>query len=205
MVVGVVLAAGSSKRMGKNKLLLPIAGTSVLEKVIQTLLASDLERILLVGGHESNAIRNQIKRYPVEYLENPNYKMGQSTSIVRAVERLESEASGILFVMADQPLIDAAVINQMLVSFSENPGRILVPFSVSTGKRGAPVLFDACFFKALRDLTGDVGGKEVILAYPDSVTFFPVHSDVFFKDVDTEAAYEALLAYIGERDDDDQA
>lgn len=198
MIVAVVLAAGMSMRMGENKLLLPFKGKTVIENVVRALLSSKVDQVAVVCGHEGEKIKKILENYPVSFIDNPLYASGQSTSIVKSVETVGGFAKGILFVMADQPLITAKAINQIIQC---KPTGIVVPVDGQTGRKGAPVLFGARFFEALRCLEGDVGGRRILEKHPEDVTLVPIDSAYFFEDVDTVEAYENMVFYVGEDDE----
>lgn len=194
MIVAVILAAGLSSRMKKNKLLLPLGDTTVIEHVVKTVLSSKVDYVIVVLGRDHEFIRNLLKSYPIRMLYNDQYEKGQSTSIIKGLETLpRTGVDGVLFAMGDQPLITIEGLNAIIDAFATQKGKIIVPVDTESGKKGAPVLFDQSFFSDIRKIEGDQGGKVVIRQYPDAVYECEIQNAVFFDDIDTEDAYESII------------
>lgn len=192
-IVAVVLAAGLSSRMGNNKLLMPLGNKTVIEHVIQELLKTNVDSIMVVGGNEFSLLQSKLESYPLNWVYNKSYREGQSLSIKAAVAKVMEmkEVRGILFVMGDQPLLDYEEINGMIRVFNQYDQKIVVPVDVNQ-KRGAPVLFHRHFFNAFFDLHGDQGGKKIIVNHPESVIEYKISKAHFFWDVDTAASYNTV-------------
>lgn len=194
MIVAVILAAGLSSRMKKNKLLLPLGETTVIERVVKTVLSSKVDYVIVVSGRDHEFVRKLLKYYPVRLLYNDQYEKGQSTSIIKGMETLpKTGIEGVLFAMGDQPLITVSGLNAIIDAFTMKKGKIVVPVNQETGKKGAPVLFDQSFFSEIRKIEGDQGGKVVIRQFPDEVFECEIQNPEFFDDIDTEEAYEAII------------
>ncbi|GAU77101.1 molybdopterin cytidylyltransferase CTP [Fusibacter sp. 3D3] len=197
-ISGVVLAAGASTRMQKNKILLPIDETTVIETVIKTLLQTELSEVIVIGGRDYNRLSKVLEAYPVQCHENNAYFEGQSTSMIKGLSKIRDDAEGCFFFMGDQPLIDVENINQMIEVFrmSVNPKTIITP--VGTEGRGTPVLFGAAWFDALKQIRGDQGGRSIIRAADVHVIPHFVERSSFFWDIDHEEMYHKVLsAYNG--------
>src|SRR3954464_3368614 len=105
-IAGIVLAAGLSSRMGTNKMLLRVGGTSLLRRTIGTALAARLDPLLVVLGHESERALVEISDLPVTPVQNPEYSQGMNTSL-RAGARALPDAAGAVVLLGDMPLVDA--------------------------------------------------------------------------------------------------
>lgn len=194
MIVAVILAAGLSSRMKKNKLLLPLGETTVIEHVVKTVLSSKVDYVVVVSGRDHDFVRKLLKYYPIRLLYNDQYEKGQSTSIIKGMETLpRTGVEGVLFAMGDQPLITVEGLNTIIDAFALKKGKIIVPINSETNKKGAPVLFDRSFFSEIKKIEGDQGGKVVIRQFPDEVFECEIQSSEFFDDIDTEEAYEAII------------
>jgi molybdenum cofactor cytidylyltransferase len=198
---GIVLMAGLSSRMGLPKALLPLGGQPALVRILSEALASRLDRIVLVLGARSRMIRQALGelrhngRLSIVY--NPAYRQGLSTSVIKGLGRIDPEASGVMFLMGDQPLLRAAVINRLIRKFLGNPDCIVVP---QYGSRpGNPVTFPASLIPELKKLTGDRGGREIIRSHPDRVCFQPVRPARAGWDMDTREDYEKIKEWIDEK------
>lgn len=194
MIVAVILAAGLSSRMKKNKLLLPLGETTVIEHVVKIVLSSKVDYVIVVSGRDHDFVRKLLRDYPIRLLYNDQYVKGQSTSILKGMETLpRTGVEGVLFTMGDQPLITVEGLNAIIDAFTMKKGKIIVPFNPETNKKGAPVLFDQSFFSEIRKIEGDQGGKVVIKQFPEEVFECEIQSSEFFDDIDTEEAYEAII------------
>ncbi len=192
MISAVVLAAGKSERMGQNKLLLPLAGKPLLVWVLDAVCQTSIEDIVVVTGRDSEAVNRQVAVYPVKVVYNEAYRSGQASSIACGIRALDSRSRCCFFFMADQPLIDCSLIEFMINSFQ--PGKILQP--TYRGKVGAPVLFDACYYEALKQITGDRGGRQVIRANMRNVNHIDWPNHQQFLDIDDKDDLSAISQLI---------
>ena len=97
MISAVILAAGESRRMGKqNKLLLPVSGEALLVKLVASVCASDVGQVLVVIGHEAEKIRRELNEFPLNFVYNPNFSEGMTTSIKYGVKVVSHECDGLL-------------------------------------------------------------------------------------------------------------
>ncbi|MDD9302216.1 MAG: nucleotidyltransferase family protein [Desulfobacter sp.] len=191
---GIILAAGMGRRMGKTKQLLLFQGKPVLVHVLEQGIAAGLDPLILVLGHRAKEIQNQLPDLPVDLVINTHYQSGMASSIVAGLERLEKiqnpPGPGALFVLGDQPLVRAPTMKTIICTALKRPEQIVVP--VFKGKQGNPVWFDPCFFKDLKKLTGDTGGKALFKQFPEAMTRVEVDSQAVCLDLDTKEDYLSL-------------
>jgi molybdenum cofactor cytidylyltransferase len=205
MVSAVVLAAGMSTRMGRNKLLLTFRDKPLVVHAVDTLLASTVSEIIVVLGHESEKVCDQLEDYAgqvangaqrgrVRLVKNPDYRDGLSTSVRTGVEAVSPGAVAIMIYLADQPLLEPADVDRIIAAFAvakaENK-MIVVPFF--EGERGNPVILDASLRDSILGIVGDVGCKGVIKRYPEKVYAIEMENDHVVRDVDDARAYEKLV------------
>ena len=205
MVSAVVLAAGMSTRMGRNKLLLTFRDKPLVVHAVDTLLASKAGEIIVVLGHESQKVWDQLEDYAgpvsnggqrrrVRLVKNPDYRDGLSTSVRTGVQAVSPEAEAIMIYLADQPLLEPADVDRIIAAFATakvNDKMIVVPFF--KGERGNPVLLDASLRDSILGIVGDVGCKGVIKRYPEKVYAIEMENDHVVRDVDDAQAYERLF------------
>ena len=194
MFSAVVLAAGMSTRMGQNKLLLRFRDQALIVRAVDTLLASKIDEVIVVLGHEIEKARAELKGKPVRLAQNPDYRDGLSTSVRTGVEAVSPQADGIMIYLADQPLLEPADINQIAAALTDAKKvnkSIVVPFF--EGERGNPVVLDASLRVAILGIVGDVGCKGVIKRYPEKVYILDMENDHVVRDVDDIQAYERLV------------
>ncbi|MEX2630978.1 MAG: molybdopterin-binding/glycosyltransferase family 2 protein [Tistlia sp.] len=193
-IAALVLAAGQGRRMGgPNKLLLPYRGEPLLRAAVRAAQESDAAEVLVVTGHERQAVEAALEGLGVRTLHNPDYAEGLSTSLKAGLAGLPAEVDGVVVLLGDMPQVGAGVIDRLIAAFDPLEGRAICQPSWH-GKRGNPVLFARRFFAEVQALGGDVGAKPLLADYPELVCEVPVEAEAVLSDVDTPAAYRALTA-----------
>ena len=181
MIAAIVLAAGLSRRMGRQKLLLDLKGKPVVRWSVEATLPH-VDDCVVVTSDNAGLVRAALTGLPVRYVENPRPEDGQGSSIAVGVAALEPSTTAMVVVLGDQPLTPPDVIPALLAAQRESGKAIAAPSY--RGARGTPVLFSAAVFGELRTLTGDVGARAVVSARPERVVV--VELDVAMPaDVDT--------------------
>ena len=187
-----LIAAGASKRMGKPKQLLAWGNESLVEHQIKVLLETKSSLSVVLGAY-SNKIIPIIEKFSVAIYLNEDWEKGMGTSIACGVKKLIEKGptvDGVLISLIDQPLITSAHFKKMLTLFQPGKDQIIVSNS-NDGWSGAPVLFDATYFKELLKLKGDEGAKVIVKKYRNSAKL--IDTADLLKDIDTHEAYLELL------------
>lgn len=189
MIAAVVLSAGESSRMGRPKALLPIEGETFIGRIVGSLKRTQVGKILVVLGHNAGPLAAAIGALPVEILINPNYQLGQLSSLQVAVRTLlpDPDCDGMLVHLVDHPYIDASLVDRMIRQFYESKKDIVVPRC--RGKRGHPVLFSRRLFGALLDAPMDQGAKAVVNAHGDATLEMETDEEGITVDIDTPELY----------------
>ncbi len=188
-----VLAAGQSRRMGAdNKLLLDISGAPMVTHVVDALLASAVVDLVVVTGHDPDAVRAALSGRPLRFAHNADFTAGMSTSLHTGIRALAEDAriDGALVALGDMPYVRTRHIDALLAAFDDGAS-IAVP--VRAGRRGNPVLWAREHFDRLLAVTGDQGGREVIRAHAASVVEVDVDDDAVLVDLDTPEALARAL------------
>ena len=193
-VAGLILAAGLSRRMGTAKVLLPWRGRPLVRHLAEVALASRLEEVVVVTGHQVDATAAALVDLPVRLVHNPEFESGLASSLRAGVASIHDHADAVLIMLADQPLLGVELIDRLIEAFGETGARIVAP--VAAGRRGNPVLFARALFGRLLEVRGDEGARAVIEAQRDQVHRIEVDSDIF-EDIDTPEAYARLAASHG--------
>lgn len=193
-IAALVLAGGQSRRMGEiNKLLADIGGRSMVRHVVDHVLESSAEPVVVVTGHEADRVRSALGGCPVNFAENPDFADGLSTSLKTGLAALPPDTAGVIVCLADMPKVSAAVIDRLIAAFDPVEGRaIVVP--TRRGKRGNPVLFGRRFFEEMGLVSGDVGARHIIGEHDELVVEVEVEDESVLTDIDTPAALAALTA-----------
>jgi molybdenum cofactor cytidylyltransferase len=191
-IAAIVLAAGRSTRMGaSNKLLADIGGRPMARVVVETVLASRTRPVLVVTGHQAEAVRAALAGLDVTFVGNPDYAAGLSTSLKAGLHALPLDSAGGLVVLGDMPRITAAHLDEMIAVFERGGGtNIVVP--VHNGERGNPVLWPAAFFVEMLALEGDAGARSLLATHAGRVREVDLGVDAIFADIDTPEALAAL-------------
>ncbi|MFZ1991555.1 MAG: molybdopterin-binding/glycosyltransferase family 2 protein [Alphaproteobacteria bacterium] len=188
---GILLAAGLSRRMGRNKLLEMFHGKPLVRHAAEALAAAPLARRIVVVGHDASQVEAAIAGLPVEFVGAPNYAEGMSQSLRTGLQALDGDADAVLVMLGDMPALSVSHIERLLAAYDPEEGRtICVP--VFNGRRGNPVLFGSEYFKDLMAIEGDMGGRAIIESNRDAVAEVPMPDDAVLKDVDTPEALKAL-------------
>jgi len=192
MIVAVVLSAGESSRMGRPKALLPVDGVRFIEKIVTALKSTRVAKIIAVLGHDADEMRRQIGDLPVTMVVNPNYKRGQLSSLVAAINSIQSSkdsasVDGILVHLVDHPYINPDLVNLMIDRFHETKKLIVVPRY--QGRRGHPVIFSSALFAELLAAPLDQGAKTVVHAHRDDTLEIDTEDEGVTIDIDTPEEY----------------
>jgi CTP:molybdopterin cytidylyltransferase MocA len=184
--VAVVLAGGTSQRMGRNKLLMEVAGRPMIRHVVETV-RGVVEDVVVVTGHQPERIAEALARLPVRILRlAPD--SGEASTIAQALASV-TPATGTLVCVGDQPRLTGREISGLIeVYLAGRRDRPLVP--MRGGRRGFPIIappdFDA--------LEVDLWAEDVALAHPGRIDVFDTRNPVYESSVDTPEDYRALFA-----------
>lgn len=191
-IAALVLAGGQSRRMGElNKLLAEIDGRAMVRHVVDNVLQSAADPVVVVTGHEADRVRAALGGCPVTFAENPDFADGLSTSLKTGLAALPQDTDGAIVCLADMPKVSGSVLDRMIAAFDPVEGRaIVVP--TRRGKRGNPVLFARRFFEEMGAVSGDVGARHIIGEHDEVVAEVEVEDEAVLLDVDTPAALAAL-------------
>lgn len=186
-VGAVVLAAGASERFGATKQLLPWDGGTLLSHGVDVALASQAGPVVVVLGHQADACQAAVGDRPVQVVINPDWSQGQSSSVKAGLAALPSNLNAVLFLLADQPGITPAVINNLIARHRTTLAPVVWP--EYEGRRGNPVLFDRATFPELMRLFGDTGGRPVLRTHAEQAERVPVSDPGILFDIDTPGDY----------------
>ncbi|MBL4665750.1 MAG: molybdopterin-binding/glycosyltransferase family 2 protein [Sneathiella sp.] len=191
-IAAILLAAGQSRRMGtQNKLLALIDEKPMVRHVAETLLAANVDDILIVTGHEADDIVKSMWDLSIRSVQNPKFEDGISTSVKLGFELLHEKFDGILICLGDMPFVSAEQLNLLIDAFNpEDGGAIIVP--TQNGKRGNPALISSQFWEEVREISGDIGAKALISANDHVVHTVEIDSSSIFADIDTPEILASL-------------
>lgn len=190
MVIGIILASGFSRRMGKDKLLMEIDGVKMIESVIKKAKDSSLDEIILI--YRKERVGNIGREYNIKTLYNPRAGLGQSEGLKLAVKNA-SDWAAYMFLVGDQPFITSLLIDSLINEYKRDEESIIVPYY--DGKRGMPTIFPSSFREELLKIKGDKGGRDIIDKNPFSIRKVYIDNEELGFDIDS---LEDLKKYKGE-------
>ena len=186
-VWAIVLAAGMSTRMGTQKLLLPFDGKTIVEKVVENILNSGIDKVMVVLGANHQEIEKVLKSWPVKTVRNENFQEGMHTSVISGVKALPSNAQAILIFLGDQPFIPENVSLKVIEAWKSSGKGIVIP--LFDGKRGHPPLFDMKYRDELSNLDPVVGLRSIALKFPEDICEVETFCPEIVRDIDTKDDY----------------
>lgn len=194
VIVGLVLAAGSSKRAGStNKLLVKVDGLSMVRTVVDAACDSNLDRVVVVTGHEHELVESQLSESAASSIYCASHASGLAHSLSHGISRIGT-VDAVMVCLGDMPHVSVPLINQLVQTIHESDinvnDTIVVP--VVNGKKGNPVVVGNAFFDTLLQHTGDTGAKTLMQQYPDRVFEIAVNNNAVLIDYDTPEALERL-------------
>lgn len=188
-VAAVILAAGGSSRMGRPKQLLPYRGQSLLRRAAAVAGSAGCDPVAIVLGAGSDRLRPELAGANLTVIENPEWADGPGTS-VRAGVRAVWAADAVVFLVCDQPLVNACHVRR-LIDVWRSTG---LPMAASgyAGTVGVPAVFARDCFAALESLPAAAGAKQLLARQPGQVAIVPFPAGEV--DLDTPDDYERLIA-----------
>ena len=191
-IIGIILAAGMSTRLGRPKQLLEINGKALVAHVVDAGLATALDDLIVVTGYRSAAIEVALGTREVRFCHNERFADGQSSSLVAAIDTLPPDTDAVVVLLSDQPTVRSVVIDRLLKQRRDTaPSIVMASYG---GTSAHPVLFGRELFSELREIRGDQGARDVIRRHRSQVATVDGGADAPPPDVDTEEAYSALIA-----------
>jgi molybdenum cofactor cytidylyltransferase len=191
-VGAVILAAGSSSRLGTPKQLLTFRGQTLVRRAARAALGASCDPVVVVTGAHAEQIRNELRGLCVREILNTLWETGMASSIragLGAVMEADAATAAIVVMLCDQPYVTVDVIAALIAAHRADTAAVVA--SQYGGSFGVPALFGRSLFAELAQLEGEAGAKQVIkrhaarahfVSFPDGET-----------DVDTPDDFARLL------------
>ena len=186
-VAAILLAAGSSRRMGSCKQLLPLGNSTVIGRCLDTLGAAGIDEIVVVVSARGQEVAVAAEKYPVRIVVNPDIDGDMASSVRAGRDVVPADVSGVVVALCDYPLVLSATIEQLILAHAGHPGQIVIP--CMDGKRGHPLLFPR---SVLDELTVDRILRDLVQRDPDRVQYVEVHDPGVLIDMDTPEDYQCI-------------
>ena len=190
MISGIVLAGGTSSRLGRPKQLLDLEGRPVLQHVVDAAVDAGLDEVVVVLGHMADEIGSAITLPPqARTCVNPHYAQGQSTSLRAGLSAADPRSEAAVILLGDQPRMRPDLIRAVVDAYRETGGRVVRAWY--GGRPAHPVVFDRSVWENLQAVEGDRGARDLLKAHPE----WEVRVDAGDEspgDLDTWEDYERL-------------
>jgi len=184
----IILAAGSSSRMGLPKQLLQFRGASLLRHAAERALGAHPAEVVAVLGFEADRIKHEIDDLPVRIVLNPLWNEGIASSIRRGLSSLPPTVNAALMLLCDQPFVSTELLIRLITGCTDERPITATGYEQTAG---VPACFQRQLFPELNLLTGDHGAKRIIDKDPSRVTSIPF--DAANTDIDTLEDYQKFL------------
>jgi molybdenum cofactor cytidylyltransferase len=194
MLCAVVLAAGASRRMGVQKLTLPIAGQPMIARSVAAFLEAHIDEVLVVVGPKADVLACALQGCPVRWVTNPAPHSEMLESVRCGIQALPESCVGTFIALGDQPMLNPRIVAALVAAFQKGRHGLIVP--VQGGRRGHPLLVGAGYFGEILRAHENVGLRGLLQAHPDDVREVEVDEAEILEDVDTPADYARLLSRI---------
>ncbi len=159
-VAAVVLAAGVSTRMGRNKLLLELDGETVVRRAVRTAIAAGLSPVVVVTGHARGEVEGQLHGLGCSNVHNDEYMEGTHTSVAAGIGAVGEGCGAAVVILADMPFVTSAMLCTLVDRYRETRPP-LVASRYGGSVNAPPILYDRCLFGELRSMDARCG-REVV-------------------------------------------
>ena len=187
MIWAVVLAAGESRRMGTQKLLLPFGDTTVVGAVVRTALASRVGGTIVVLGADRDAVRGELADRGVGFAVNADFQLGMLSSVQAGFRSLPAGARAAVVMLGDQPFLAAGVVDAVIAAYEESGQGLVIP--TFGGRRGHPVLIDLKFRDEVLGLDQADGLRRLMQSHPGDIREVEAGDANILRDLDTPEDY----------------
>jgi molybdenum cofactor cytidylyltransferase len=188
MITAIVLAAGQSKRMGHQKLVLSWGETTVIRQVISVLQDSGLDEILVVVGGDHKLVEEVLAGLPVRIIFNPTFGNCEMLDTLKlGIEKVNPDTQGILIVLGDQPQIRQSTVDLVLKTYQDGKPSLVIPSYQM--RRGHPWLVDRILWPEILAIQSPLTLRDFLNQHLEMARYVEVKEDSVLRDLDTPADY----------------
>jgi CTP:molybdopterin cytidylyltransferase MocA len=184
-VGAVLLAAGTGSRMGGvAKSLIRLQGVPLINRQLIALSGAGVDEVVVVTGCARDAVEASVASFPVTLAHNAEFALGQQSSVRVGLQALRGNFDAVLVVLADQPLLGAADLTELIAAFKKRPaGHVVVP--VVDGQRGNPIVMDEVALADILASDTNLACRHLIERQPVLVYAHATTNTRFITDLDT--------------------
>jgi len=190
----VVLAAGASTRMGRNKLLLELGGETLVRRAVRAALEGGVDEVVVVLGHEEPLVRAELAGLPCTPLVNPDHAEGAGTSVRTGVRHVAGAVDAVVVVLADMPFVTGEMIATLVRRYRDTRPPLVA--SHYGDVQAPPTLYDHALFGELLQIPGERCAKQVVRRHENEAVVVPWPESAL-RDIDVPADYEGARAELG--------
>ncbi len=192
-IAGVVLAAGASTRMGRNKLLFDIEGEPLVRRAVTHALAAGLDPVIVVLGHEADRVQRELVGLPCRTVLNADYALGVNGSLKTGVAAVPPDAGAVVVVLADMPFVTGDMIATLVARYRAGTAPLVI--SDYAGVNAPPMLYDRVLFGELQTMEGEGCGRQVVRRHRHEAIAVEWSADAL-TDLDVPEDYERVRALL---------
>jgi molybdenum cofactor cytidylyltransferase len=189
-VAAIVLAAGSSTRMGRNKLLLEVGGESLVRRAVRAAIAGGVDEVVVVLGHDEDRVRAELDGLECRPVVNPDHAEGAGTSVRTGVRHVQG-ADALVVVLADMPFVTAEMIGGLVQRYRATRPPLVV--SHYGDVQAPPTLYDRALFEELLAIPGERCAKQVVRRHEGEAEVV-AWAAAALRDIDVPADYDDVRA-----------
>ena len=192
-VSAILLAAGTSSRMGQAKQLLPLGNSTVLAQTLEHARAAAVDEVILVLGSSAEPIRHQLSQTllaGIKVVVNHSYEQGMARSLRAGLSALAPQSAAALIILGDQPFTLPQTLDRIIQAYRDSGAQIVIP--THQGTRGNPVLLDRSLFSEAMALEGDTGCRAIFANHLEGIVNVEVEDRGVLLDIDDREDYERL-------------
>lgn len=193
-VAGVVLAAGSSTRMGRNKLFFDLDGETLLKRVVRRAIGAGLDPVVVVVGHEAERARAELAELACTPVDNPDHALGINRSLRTGISRVPDRARAAVVMLADMPFVTSRMVAGLVTRYRESTAPLVI--SAYGDVNAPPMLYDRALFSELQQMSGEGCGRQVVRRHRDeavAVSWPPAA----LQDIDVPEDYDRIKGELG--------
>ena len=190
-VAGVVLAAGSSTRMGRNKLFFDLGGETLLRRVVRRAIDAGLDPVIVVVGHEAERARAELAELPCTPVDNPDHALGINRSLRTGISHVPETARAAVVMLADMPFVTSRMVAGLVARYRDSTAPLVI--SAYGDVNAPPMLYDRALFPELRQMQGEGCGRQVVRRHRDEAVALS-WPEAALQDIDVPEDYERIKA-----------
>ncbi len=190
-VAGVVLAAGSSTRMGRNKLFFDLGGETLLRRVVRRAIDAGLDPVIVVVGHEAERARAELAGLPCTPVDNPDHALGINRSLRTGISHVPETARAAVVMLADMPFVTSRMVAGLVTRYRDSTAPLVI--SAYGDVNAPPMLYDRALFPELRQMQGEGCGRQVVRRHRHEAVALS-WPEAALQDIDVPEDYERIKA-----------